>query len=357
MIPVFAWGYPAIPTGSWDGDPRSDWRNVLAFSGRTITFSRQAADAVRAAMGADFPVAAIPPPASAEGPVPAPAARRTIRLHGVVFDSRDHAYDPEKPNMPPRVWTGGDPFGEGVEIALDGVLFTSFMDIEDQRKKGSDFISAFIVANRDKADATLLIKTSELNGEWIAELYKWLAAQPAFACRIVGFRGALEGEALDAVVAATHWYATSPNADGLGLPLQAFLAAGRPAIAPRHGALADLVDDENALVVFSDEEDWRWPTDPEDGGYSFGQHPGDVGPITRHRVSWSGLVSAFEEAYRLATAAPDDYARLAAAAARRARETCGVEAAAAALQDLLARPGRPEPGPSPSPLIRELAAE
>jgi hypothetical protein len=357
MIPVFAWGFPAIPTGSWDGDPRSDWRNVLAFTGRAITFSRLAQAAVQAAMGAAFPVVAIPPPIRAgTAALAPPERRRTLRLHGVVFDSRDYAYDPEKPHMPARVWTGGDGFADGVEIELDGVLVTTFMDIEDHRNKGADLVSAFVTANRDKADATLLIKLTEPCGQWMAEVYKWLAAQPAFACRVLGVRGPLDDEGLDAIVAASHWFATAPNAAGLCAPMQEFLAAGRPAIAPRHSALADLVDDESALVVFSDEEDWRWPTGPEDGSFSWGQHPDDVGPTTRHRVSWSGQVSAFEEAYRLVSAAPGDYARLAAGAARRARETCGLEAATAAVQDLLGRERRDEPGPSPSPLMRELAA-
>jgi hypothetical protein len=358
VTPVFAWAFPAIPTGAWDGDPRSDWRNVLAFTGRAIAFSQLARDAVLGAMGADFPVAAIPPPVRTDAALPkAPERRRTLRLRGVVFDSRDYAYDAEKPIMPARIWTGGDSFADGVEVEVDGVLVTTFMDIEDHRKKGADLVSAFIVANRDNADATLLIKLSELNGEWMAEVYKWLAAQPAFACRVLGVRGPLEDAELDAIIAASHWYATAPNAEGLCLPMQNFLAAGRPAIAPRHSALADLVDDENALVVFSDEEDWRWPADPEDGSFSWGQHPDDVGPTTRHRVSWSSQVSAFEEAYRLATAAPDAYARLSAAAARRARETCSAEAAAAAVADLLAHEGPHGPVPSPWPLTPELAAE
>jgi hypothetical protein len=358
MIPVFAWGFPAIPTASWDGDPRSDWRNVLAYTGRAITFSASAAEAVRAAMGADFPVVAIPPPVSAEAPPPpAPEPHRTLRLHGVVFDSRDFAYDPEKPIMPARVWTGGDTFADGVEVELEGVLVTTFMDIEDHRKKGADLVSAFIVANRDKADATLLIKLSELNGAWMGEVYKWLAAQPAFACRVLGVRGPLEREGLDAIIAASHWYATAPNAEGLCLPMQDFMAAGRPAIAPSHSALADLVDAQSALVIFSDEEDWRWPADPEDGSFSWGQHPDDVGPTMRHRVSWQSQVDAFAEAYRLATAAPKDYARLAAAAARKARETCSVTAAAAAIGALLTHERPRLAGPSPSPLMRELAAE
>ena len=360
VIPVFAWAFVAIPTGCWDGDPRSDWRNVLAFTGRAVTFSRFAQEAVQAAMGADFPVATISPPVRGDeaGPPPEPPApRRRLRLDGVVFDSRDYAYDPEKPNMPPKIWAGGDAFACGPEVELDGVLFTAFLDFDDHRKNWADLISAFVTANRDRPDATLMLRLTEPAAGWMSELYKWLAAQPAFACRVLAVRGPLDAEAYAALIAASHWFATAANAEGLSLAMQDFLAAGRPAIAPRHTAMADHVDAENALVVFADEEDWRWPTDPEDGGWSWTQHPDDVGLTTRWRVSWSGLVTAFDEAYRLTTAFPEAYARLSAAAARRTRAACSVEAAAAALEALLVRePPRPA-GAGPSPLIRDLAAE
>lgn len=59
---VFAWEFDRIPDESWDDDPRNDWRYVLARHGRTIALSQDSAEAVRAAMGKDFPVAAIPVP-------------------------------------------------------------------------------------------------------------------------------------------------------------------------------------------------------------------------------------------------------------------------------------------------------
>jgi glycosyltransferase involved in cell wall biosynthesis len=59
---VFAWEFDRIPDEVWDDDPKNDWRNVLGRHGRAITLSRYSAEAVRRAMGSDFPAAAIPVP-------------------------------------------------------------------------------------------------------------------------------------------------------------------------------------------------------------------------------------------------------------------------------------------------------
>jgi hypothetical protein len=61
-IPVIAWEYGTIPTGGWPGDAREDWRLVLRQTGRAIAISDFAARALRAGMGADYPVAFVPTP-------------------------------------------------------------------------------------------------------------------------------------------------------------------------------------------------------------------------------------------------------------------------------------------------------
>jgi hypothetical protein len=352
VIPAFAWAFPAIPTSAWDGDPRCDWRNVLAFTGRAITFSSFAADAVRAAMGSAFPIAAIAPPAP-PAPLAAPDWRRTLRLNGVVFDSREHDFDPEKTTLAPLVWRGDADLEHDLEI--EGVLFTASFDFKDGRSNWRDLVSAFIAANRERSDTVLLLNVSDRSGGWRRLLYRWLAAQPRFACRVIAVRGAGE-ENRQALVAATNWCVSAANAAGLCLPLQDFLAAGRPAIAPAHTAFADLLDAQSALFVDSDEEDWRWPLEEQDKIWSWAQHPDDVGPTTQHRVSWTGLVAAFAEACRLSTTDPDGYARLSAGAADRIRAVCDPRAAACAVQALLASEPADAIAPGPSPLMQELAA-
>lgn len=358
VVPVFAWGFPTIPTGTWDGDQCSDWRRVLRFTGQAITFSRFAAEAVQAAMGADFPVAAIPPPARTAATATPPDWRRTIRLKGMVFDSRAYEFQPENPTLPQQVWDGGGAVAAGEDVEIEGMLVTSFLDVKDGRKNWKDLVSAFTTANQDKADAVLLLKLSEPDAAWMQLLYKWLAAQPRFACRILAVRAPLEDQDYDALIAASHWYATAANAEGLRLPMQDFLAAGRPAISPAHTAMADGLDATNALVVASDEEPWSWPCNPPvEDGWSWTQHPDDIGPTTAYRVSWTSLVAAFREAYRLSTAAPEAYAALSAAASRSIAASCSVAETAAAVKRLLAQGGASvSPGPGPSPLLREIAA-
>lgn len=357
-VPVFAWAFPTIPTQAWDGDPRSDWRNVLRFTGRAVALSRFAAQAAAAATGGDVPIAAIPPPVTREAaPLPVPAWRRTLRLNGVVFDSRDYEFNAENSVMPTRVWSGSEAFANGRSVEIEGVLFTSVLELSDKRKAGSSLVSTFIAANADKADATLLLKLSEPGADWMPELYKWLAIQPAFACRVIAVRAPAEDGAYDALAAASHWYVTAATAEGLCLALQDFQAAGRPAISPGHTALADHVHADSALVVASDEEDWRWPMEAEDGDFSWTQHPSDVGPTTRHRISWPSMIGAFAEAHRLVVEAPEAYVRLSVAAADRARANGGAEAAAAALRALLQASPPPEAALGPSALLQELAAE
>ena len=62
VVCVFAWEFNNLPNEVWDGDPRNDWRNVLAEHGRTITLAEYSAAAVRDSMGEDYPVVAIPVP-------------------------------------------------------------------------------------------------------------------------------------------------------------------------------------------------------------------------------------------------------------------------------------------------------
>ena len=61
-ICVVAWEFDTIPTEHWDNDPRQDWSRTLARHGRVITLSSHTAQAVRRALGEDFPVLVLPTP-------------------------------------------------------------------------------------------------------------------------------------------------------------------------------------------------------------------------------------------------------------------------------------------------------
>jgi hypothetical protein len=116
-IPVIAWEFGTIPTGGWNSNPREDWRLVLRQCGRAITISDFAARAVRAGMGADFPVAFVPTPVwdrhaafrerqSGPSAIP-PGGPVTLHVQGLIWDSRAVRLSmstgvPPLPQSPPR---------------------------------------------------------------------------------------------------------------------------------------------------------------------------------------------------------------------------------------------------------------
>jgi len=61
-ICVFAWEFNNIPCEAWDDEPRNDWRAVFAQIDGAITLSNYTMQVVKQAMGAEYPVCAIPVP-------------------------------------------------------------------------------------------------------------------------------------------------------------------------------------------------------------------------------------------------------------------------------------------------------
>jgi glycosyltransferase involved in cell wall biosynthesis len=119
VVPLFAWEFERIPDEAWGGNPQNDWRSVLGACGRAITLSGHAVQAVRAAMGADFPVVAVPVPiwermhaarALCERPRD---ATLSLRVDGAVLNTADYDVDAQSMlNRNPlqcfesRVWDG-----------------------------------------------------------------------------------------------------------------------------------------------------------------------------------------------------------------------------------------------------------
>jgi len=95
---LFAWEFANVTTESWNDDPRTDWRNVFSAHGQTICLSSYTADAVKIAMGDDFPVRAIPVPvydqfAAAQRQHDPVTQKTSIDIRGNVFDSRYCRFD------------------------------------------------------------------------------------------------------------------------------------------------------------------------------------------------------------------------------------------------------------------------
>lgn len=89
-VPVFAWEFDTLPNEAWNDDARYDWRTVLSEFGAAITHSHYSLDAIKRAMGADFPVLAVPAPVFDR--IYDNIARRSsageLTISGPVLDSR-----------------------------------------------------------------------------------------------------------------------------------------------------------------------------------------------------------------------------------------------------------------------------
>jgi glycosyltransferase involved in cell wall biosynthesis len=344
VVPVIAWEFPTIPDWTWDEEPRNDWRFVLRQCGRAITLSGLAADAVRATMGADFPVAAIPCPVWDRFPelqtVPCASGPARLAIDGFVFDTRGRAFSPTTA-IPPLPSAADHPS----TVELDGVVFTSVFSPRDGRKNWLDIATAFCTALRHQPNATLVFKMVGPDPAiWWWELFDVLNGLRAFDCRLVVLHGFLDDASYNALVRASHWVVNASHAEGQCLPLLEYLCAGRPAISPAHTAMADYITPDDAIVVASDEEDCGYPHDPALNLVT-----------TRHRVAWDALAAAFSEGYEVATTDPDRYERLSARARETMRDYCSDAVVGARLDGWLGlNLGRARLGESPSALLRAI---
>ncbi|WP_174300515.1 glycosyltransferase [Caulobacter sp. S45] len=342
VIPVIAWQYPTIPSEVWDGERRHDWRWVLGQAGRAITLSNLAARAIKAGLGADFPVISLPTPIWDRQPqlhhlpVRSPTTPAKIKVDGFVCESRTVEFSAGM--AAPRLPAPGE-LPDWVD--LDGVVFTSVLSPADGRKNWPDLVTAFLAAFSDRPDATLVLKMVGDGPElWWSDLFDRVGRMPAFACRLVIISAAMDDADHGSLIAASHWVVNASTAEGLCLPLMEFMCSDRPAIAPVHTAMADYLDAACALVVHSDEQYCGWPHD-----FRMGM------PATSHQVSWSSLRDAYVEAYRLVMEEPARYQALGQAAGARMEAFCSDAMVAERLSSFLGLGHLTTPPPQASALV------
>ena len=375
---VFAWEFSTIPAEQCNDDPRSDWTHVFAQTGRALTLSDYAAALVRSVMGPSFRVAALPAPVSERhfmAPTQAGGVRR-LALRGSIFDSRVYgpyfgrpftqvaspaatAAEPPPPagmlawyrrhvrdrwlpagaaravSAVGRRWAGStamampasEPITEPVEapnaVELHGVVYTSVFNPMDGRKNWQDLLTAFCFAFRDEPGVTLVMKMVHQHREAFEILLDRLTyALSPFQCRIVALHGWMTDAEYDALVAATDYYVNTSTGEGQCLPLMEFMAAGRPAIAPDHTAMADYVDPANSFVLRYSEEYNVWPHDER-----------DLFRTMRYRLDWGSLLDAFQDSHRQRESAPAAYAAM----GQSARRSVAALASVASLPERLSR--------------------
>jgi len=186
-------------------------------------------------------------------------------------------------------------------------VYTTVLNPDDQRKNWQDLLSAFLLATRDRDDATLVVKLVTSHAAPIREvLGHYYRLGVPHRSKLVFITSYLSDEQMRELTLASAYYVTATRAEGACLPLQDFLAAGRPGISPRHTAIADYFDDRMGFIVASHPEPCPWPQD-------------DSGRLhtSWHRVVWSSLRDQIAASYEVACKQGEPYSQMSREARRK----------------------------------------
>ena len=334
-LAVFAWEFSTIPNEPFAGEPRNDWRTVLRASGAAITHSSYTVNAVREAMGADYPIIAVPAPVwdrfAARGAQlqRQPKARQVrLKIKGLLADSRQldlRAFGP----VHLRAGKGIDFQAPAREqtLVLDGVIYTSVFNPGDGRKNWEDMLSAFCVTFREVEDATLVLKLTHHDAEEaLTDILHHLYKNQPYRCRIVLIYGYLADADYERLVQATSYVVNTSYGEGQCLPLMEFMSCGKPAVAPRTTAMIDYLNADNAFLIDSTDELTAWPHDPRKAFRTL-----------RYITNWASLCTAYQASYAVAMDDPQRYARMSAHAVTSLQNFCSQATAEQRLKEFLAR--------------------
>ena len=213
-------------------------------------------------------------------------------------------------------------------VELSGIVYTSVFAPQDGRKNWHDLLTGLLWAFRDEPRATLVLKMPRSGWEPMhPHLNHALTRFAPFSCRLVLIYGFLEDEDYADLVRASDYYVNVSHCEGLCIPLMEFFAAGKPAIAPNHTALADYVSPDIAFVPRFTREHTVWPFDPR-----------DLFTTMRYRLDWASFENALRESFSIATAKDGKYSAMALAAHAKMRDY----ASATKIRTLLAEAVLPE---------------
>ncbi|RON77360.1 glycosyltransferase [Pseudomonas fluorescens] len=334
-LPVFAWEFSTIPNEPFAGEPRNDWRTVLAACGAAITHSSYTVNAVREAMTDDYPIVAVPAPvwdrfaargSQLQGQTTTEPLRLTIK--GLVADSRTldlNAFGPAHLRTGPGIDFSAPVTAQ--ELLLDGVVYTSVFNPGDGRKNWEDMLSAFCVSFRDVEDATLVLKLTHHDAEEaLSDILHHLYKNQSYRCRIVLIYGYLADPDYERLVQATRYVVNTSYGEGQCLPLMEFMSCGKPAVAPRTTAMIDYLSTDNAFLIESTDELTAWPHDPRRAFRTL-----------RYVTNWASLCEAYKASYDVAKNHPARYAQMSAQAVSSLQGFCSQAVAQQRLQVFLAQ--------------------
>jgi hypothetical protein len=198
-------------------------------------------------------------------------------------------------------------------LTLEGIVYTTILNPFDLRKNWTDLITGFLHAFVDRPDALLVVKLvlpaklMATGFNQVLRFYRKLGM--SHKCRIAFLPNYLSDEQMLELARATTFYVNTAHAEGSCLPLQDYLAAGRPGIAPVHTAMADYFDREIGFPLESHPEPTFWPHDPLKRQTT-----------SWHRLVWQSWVDQLRSSYELAKGYPSVYTALAGRARDRMHE-------------------------------------
>lgn len=334
-LPVFAWEFSTIPNEPFAGEPRNDWRNVLRATGAAITHSSYTVNAVREAMGAEYPIVAVPAPVwdrfSARGAQlqrQSTASQVRLTIKGLVADSREldlRAFGPAHLRAGEGIDFAAAP--REYELVLDGVIYTSVFNPGDGRKNWEDMLSAFCVTFREQEDATLVLKLTHHDAEEaLTDILHHLYKNQSYRCRIVLIYGYLADADYERLVQATSYVVNTSYGEGQCLPLMEFMSCGKPAVAPRTTAMIDYLDADNAFLIDFTDELTAWPHDPRRAFRTL-----------RYVTNWASLCRAYRASYEVARNDTGRYAQMSAHAVASLEKFCSQATAEQRLKGFFAR--------------------
>jgi glycosyltransferase involved in cell wall biosynthesis len=367
-IAVPAWEFPDIPTIELEGDQEQNWARRAEKVDLLITHTQFSRAAFLRA-GVKTPVHVVPVPLSpAYFQVPdwQPDQRVVLDCPCYIFPQADTLPRPARPwvstetgHLPSRwglrtlykkcIQAMPSRFGKALhrsaravraalwsarqilretdvrelhppqpKLELSGIVYTAILNPFDARKNWQDLLSGFLLALRECADATLVVKLV-VSGDWeaaaLAEILAFYRSTGlSHRCRLIFVTAYLSEEQLLELTRASTYYVNTSRAEGSCLPLQNFMAAGRPAIAPPHTGMADSLNANCGYTLDSHPEPSAWPQDM-DGGYR----------TTWHRLVWQSLFDQLRVSYESAHQGRTRYQTLARRARQRMRELVSEE--------------------------------
>lgn len=308
------WEYPDIPDYDVAGKPENNWARMANRLDLLVTACEFTRDAFRRA-GVNTPAHVVPVPVNIDyfrladwqagertvldcACYVLPAGRSAERLAGrrsaaraVVAGARDRLrgvyHRRVRPRLPAVLHQGlarstrrvaGQslpmpaepfplPYAANDHLELSGIVYTSILNPFDIRKNWRGLVEGFLRGLHDQADAMLVVKLAvsrTMRQEGLHNLltfYQRLGLR--HRCRLAVVADYLSDEQMLRLASASAYYVNTSQAEGACLPLQDYLAAGRPGIAPAHTAMKEYLDDRLAILIGTQPEPTYWPWDPD----------------------------------------------------------------------------------------------